>query len=71
MNDACKSYTRIETHADYTRITDVDSEGRYYQRCVWPDGIVTSEYRTTLQSMGWLSLNEFLKHRKGFVLTGC
>lgn len=71
MTDTCKSYTRIENCGNYTRITDVDSEGRYCQRCVGPYGCSTGEHRTTLQAMGWPSLAEFLRCHKGFVLTGC
>ena len=71
MKPTAKTYTRIENWGEFLKITDVNSEGSYYQRAVWPDGVVTGEYRTTLQDMGWASLHDFLAHRKGFKLTGC
>lgn len=68
-----KSYTRVEPRAGYVIITDVDNKNRYYQRCVWDDGMITNQMRTTLDKMGWNSLDEFLRSPAGkcFTLTGC
>ena len=64
-----KVYIRVENHVEYRNITTVDSEDNYCQRSVYGenDEHVLSEVRTTLKAMGWKSLAEFLKCRRGFI----
>lgn len=62
-------YKRIENEGDYKKITTVDDEGNYEQIARWGDGLITSHYKTTLQKMGWNSVEKFLEERKGFTST--
>ena len=62
-------YTRKENCGAYDRITTVTDSGEYEQIVVWPDGIVTSHYKTALKEMGWSGTAEFLNHKKGFTAT--
>lgn len=61
-----KIYTRTENRKDYNIITTVTEDGQYSQKALWSDGIITSEYKTTVQEMGWASVSAFLAERKGF-----
>lgn len=64
-----KVYIRVEDHGEYRNITTVDGDGNYHQRNVYGehDEHLLSELRTTLKAMGWKSLAEFLKGRRGFI----
>ena len=63
-------YERIE-QADkkgYKRVTKVDPAlDSYVQYMEWKDGIITGYSKQKFSDLGWDSLQDFLKHRKGFV----
>ena len=63
-----KSYVRVEDMKGYQNITTVMEDGEYHQYSVWPDGVVTSATKSTVQAMGWRSTREFLSEKKGFSL---
>lgn len=62
-----KKYRRIKDFGEYSRITTVDESGKYIQVVRWKDGMVTSHVEDNLFSMGWHSVEEFIKKRPGFV----
>lgn len=64
-----KTWVRTELKKGYQNITTVTEDGDYIQVAVWPDGTITSTHKSTLQAMGWRSVREFLRERKGFVLS--
>lgn len=52
----------------YKRITEIHpSSDIYKQYTLWKNGIITGYTRCTFTELGWNSLEEFLKNRKGFV----
>ena len=59
-------YVRIIDHGAYKDITTVDDTGVYTLISQWPDGVITSFYKTTIQAMGHVSTEEFLAKRTGF-----
>ncbi len=61
-----KTYQRIEQRNGYQQITEVTEGGTYTARAQWPDGIITSCYKTTVQEMGWQSVKDFLRSRPHF-----
>lgn len=64
-----KVYRRISGWP-FTRVTEVDEAGCWRTWAEWPDGSKTGYAEATLEAMGWHSLTEFLRERKGFRLTG-
>lgn len=60
-------YQRIEPRNGYDVITTVDDSGNYEQVAKWLDGTITSRYTMNLLQIGWGSVKEFLKERRGFV----
>lgn len=60
-------YKRTEHRNSYDVITTVDDNGNYEQYTKWFDGVITSRYKSNIFTMGWRSLKEFLRERKGFV----
>ena len=63
-------YERIEeTDArGYKRVTQIDPfSDSYIQYVEWKDGIITSYHKQKFSELGWDSLQDFLRHRKGFV----
>ena len=48
------------------RITTVESDTGEYITETWISGIMTSRAKLNIYEMGWNSLEEFLKKRKGF-----
>lgn len=63
-----KTYRRRESWGGYVRITEVDEAGSWRTWIEWPDGTTADYVEGTLQGMGWSSLREFLRERKGFKL---
>lgn len=61
-----KIYERTEQMRGYENITTVTESGEFHLKSVWSDGVITSEYKTTVQEMGWASVAAFLAARKGF-----
>ena len=59
-------YMRVEDAGVYQHITTVDESGKYVQIVKWSDGVVTSCFEGNIFSMGWDSLKDFLRNRKGF-----
>ncbi|MBP5710534.1 MAG: hypothetical protein J6W84_06115 [Bacteroidales bacterium] len=49
------------------RITTVDSDTGEYITEAWISGTMTSRVKMNIYEMGWNSVDEFLKQRKGFV----
>ena len=60
-------YQRTEHRDDYDVITTVDDNGNWEQVTKWLDGTITSRYKMNLLLIGWGSVKEFLRERKGFV----
>lgn len=63
-------YRRTEAAGAFRRVTEVLSDGTYTQRAIWPDGVITSVYKTTVQAMGWPSVQAFIKARPHFTKEG-
>ena len=59
-------YQRVEDRGAFKRITTVDDNGDYTQYAQWVDGMKTSYTTDNVIRMGWKSVNEFLRERKGF-----
>ena len=49
------------------RISTVDSDTGEYITETWISGTLTSRVKLDIYTMGWNSVDEFLKQRKGFV----
>lgn len=60
-------YQRTEHRNGYDVITTVDNNGNYEQVTKWSDGTIASRYKMNLLQIGWGSVKEFLRERKGFV----
>jgi hypothetical protein len=60
-------YKRIEFGGAYKRITTVDDNGDYKQYIQWADGTTTAHRTDNVIAMGWKSVKEFLRERKGFL----
>lgn len=60
-------YVRKTRQPGYTDITTVDEFGNYELKSVWPDGVVTSHVKTTIQKMGWANVTQFLRNKRGFI----
>jgi hypothetical protein len=62
-----KMYQRTEHRGNYDIITTVDNNGNYEQVAKWLDGTITSHCKMNVLKIGWSSVKEFLRERKGFV----
>lgn len=60
-------FQRIEHRGSYDIITTVDINGNYEQFAKWADGTITSHSKMNIFQIGWASLKEFLRERKGFI----
>ena len=60
-------YQRIEHRDGYDIITTVDDNGNWEQVTKWFDGTITSHCKMNVLQIGWGSVEEFLKERRGFV----
>ena len=64
-----KTYKRVEKRSIGSKlITTVNENGVYEQYTQWEDGTTHGYFKTTLEKMGWLSLQQFLLNKKGFKL---
>lgn len=60
-------YQRVEHRTGYDVITTVDNNGNWEQVAKWADGTITSHCKMNVLQIGWGSVKEFLRERKGFV----
>ena len=60
-------FQRIERRGNYDVITTVDINGNYEQIAKWADGTITSHSKMNIFQIGWASLKDFLRERKGFI----
>lgn len=60
-------YRRETNVGGVGRITTVDSDTGEYITETWVSGTMTSKVKLNIYEMGWNSIKEFLKQRKGFV----
>lgn len=60
-------YRREITCGVIGRISAVDSDTGEYITETWISGTMTSRVKLNIYTMGWNSVDEFLKQRKGFV----
>jgi len=60
-------YQRVQQYRAYQIITTVNDDGVYEQVRKWADGVITSHYKSNIFKMGWKSVKEFLKEKRGFV----
>lgn len=60
-------YQRTEHRGGYDIITTVDNNGNCEQVTKWLDGTITSHCKMNVLKIGWSSVKEFLRERKGFV----
>ena len=60
-------FQRIERRGSYDVITTVDINGNYEQIAKWADGTITSHSKMNIFQIGWASLKDFLRERKGFI----
>lgn len=60
------TYERIEDRGAYKIITRVNEKGDYTAISIFNDGMTTSFCKNNIYAMGWQSLTEFFKYRKGF-----
>ena len=60
-------YRREITCGIIGRISTVDSNTGDYITETWISGTITSRVKLNIYTMGWNSVDEFLKQRKGFV----
>lgn len=60
-------YKRVNDFGAYKRITTVDTNGELTQYVEWVDGTKTGYITDNVIRMGWKSVKEFLRNRKGFI----
>ena len=60
-------YQRTEHRNGYDIITTIDENGDYKQHTELKDGRIFHSHNSNIFTMGWHSLKEFLRERKGFV----
>lgn len=60
-------YKRTEHRSGYDVITTVDDSGNYESLVKYNDGTARPPVKSTIQAMGWRSVKEFIRERKGFV----
>lgn len=60
-------YRREITCGVIDRISTVESDTGEYITETWISGTMTSRVKLNIYEMGWNSVDEFLKQRKGFV----
>ncbi|MBR3592139.1 MAG: hypothetical protein IKL46_04740 [Clostridia bacterium] len=63
-------YKREEHRNGFDVITTVDDEGNYEIITKFKDGTTLRPVKAKLKEMGWSSVQEFLRERKGFVKVG-
>lgn len=60
-------YKRVIPGAGFQYISVLDTEtNELTTSAVWPDGSVTSKTKINILEVGWCSVAEFLRERKGF-----
>lgn len=59
-------YTKTEQRNGYQLITTVDDKGNYSIYIKWENSPPELQVKTTIFEMGWRSVAEFLRVRRGF-----
>lgn len=63
-------YKRVEQKNGYQLITTVDDKGNWSLYIKWENTPPDLQYKTTVFAMGWNSVVEFLRAKRGFIKGG-
>ena len=61
-----KKWERTAVCSGWTEKTTICENGEYYSRHITNNGVVFNEYRTSIFSMGWKTVCEFLRAKPAF-----